>query len=481
MPSHSTMIGTQVGRYHVYDFLGEGAMGEVYLAEDITAPGKSVALKVIKLGLDGDQILNRFANEQRILRRLDHPRIARHLESGVTSAGRAYFAMEYVQGTAITRYCSQRQLDIDARLRLFASVCEAVQFATDNHVVHRDLKPTNILVTDQTGHPEVTIIDFGLAKALSPEFTAETKLSLGLQWLGTPGYMSPEQAQGSSDVDCRTDVYALGVILFELLTGTLPLQFGDPRQLDIEAWRYRILEDDTPCPSERLLLVDESHCRDICASRGAERSDLIKRLRGELDAITQCALARHRNDRYVNAGCLAADVRAHLANRPISIGSSRRQRFSRWVMRHDRTIKRIAMGCLTGLLAAMAASSWFLLRREHIRAQVSEDHAIHQQFVDDVQIAGQRMKHGRTLQAREKISSYLDDVSPYSDHLAINYLRARLPQPRRVLEGSQHTISQIDIDPRDRWIVAGDTGGDILIWDRATGRLVRSLHPSDEE
>ena len=302
----------QIGPYRILEVIGEGGMGTVYLAEQREPIRRKVALKVIKLGMDTKEVLARFEVEQHALTIMNHPNIARVLDAGSTPEGRPYFVMEYVPGVPLTTHCDRERLTTKERLKLFISVCQAVQHAHQKSVIHRDLKPSNILVTLQDGKPVPKIIDFGVAKATAQRLTEQTLYTELGQIVGTPEYMSPEQAEMSgSDIDTRTDVYSLGAILYELLVGALPFDSKSLRSAGYAEIQRIIREVDPPKPSTRFIQV-EADSETTATRRRTDRRTLLRRLRGDLDWITMKALEKNRARRYESASELAADVERHL-------------------------------------------------------------------------------------------------------------------------------------------------------------------------
>ena len=309
-----TSAGADIGPYHLLQSIGRGGMGEVWLAEQKEPVHRRVAIKLIKAGMDTREVVARFEIERQALAMMDHPAIAKVFDAGSTSQGRPYFVMEYVTGIPITSYCDQHKLTTRQRLELFVRVCEGVQHAHQKAIIHRDLKPSNILVSEVDGKPLPRIIDFGVAKAASQRLTAETMFTRAGDIVGTPGYMSPEQADLTGvDVDTRTDVYSLGVVLYELLVGALPLEF---KNLTFEEVLRRLREEEAPRPSTRLRTLGEQSSV-TAQNRGTDPAKLTRQLRGDVDLITLKALEKDRSVRYTSAADLAADIRRHLKDEPI--------------------------------------------------------------------------------------------------------------------------------------------------------------------
>lgn len=322
--------GTKIGRYRILQEIGEGGFGSVYMAEQAEPVRRTVALKIIKLGMDTKQVIARFEAERQALALMDHPNIARVLDAGATETGRPYFVMELVKGIAITKYCDRNKLSTRERLKLFLPVCHAVQHAHQKGVIHRDLKPNNVLVTLHDSGPVPKVIDFGIAKATSQRLTDKTLFTGFQEFMGTPEYMSPDQVETSGlDVDTRTDIYSLGVLLYELLTSTTPFDAKTLREASYDQIRRTIREVEPPMPSTRLsTLASElppsgngpSSLDEIAKHRRTDPSALSKLIRGDLDWIVGKAMEKDRTRRYATAKDLADDVERHLKNEPVVAG-----------------------------------------------------------------------------------------------------------------------------------------------------------------
>jgi serine/threonine-protein kinase len=309
--------GTVIGPYKLMEQIGEGGMGLVFVAEQQAPVRRKVALKVIKPGMDTRQVIARFEAERQALTLMDHPNIAKVLDGGETGSGRPYFVMELVKGVPITEYCDQNQVPVRERLELFLSVCQAVQHAHQKGIIHRDIKPSNVLVMSQDGTPLVKVIDFGVAKAVGQHLTDKTIYTQFTQLVGTPLYMSPEQAgQSGLDVDTRTDIYALGVLLYELLTGTTPFDKDRIKEAGYDEIRRIIREEEPPRPSTRISTLAQA-ATTIATQRKSDPKRLSQLMRGELDWIVMKALEKDRNRRYETASTFAADVQRYLADEPV--------------------------------------------------------------------------------------------------------------------------------------------------------------------
>jgi serine/threonine protein kinase len=310
--SLSEAPGAVVGPYKLLELLGEGGFGIVFLAEQQAPIRRQVALKVLKPGMDTRQVVARFEAERQALTLMEHPNIARVLDAGATDSGRPYFVMELVKGVPITEFCDRQQLAPEARLRLFLDVCQAIQHAHHKGVVHRDIKPTNVLVALQGGTPAVKVIDFGVAKAMAQKLTEKTLFTAQGQMIGTPAYMSPEQAEMSGlDIDTRTDVYALGVLLYELLTGTTPLEGRRLQEAGYAEMQRLIREEEAPRPSTRLTVLGDSATA-LAGRRGLDVRRLTQLLAGDLDWAVMKALEKDRNRRYDTPASFAEDIERYL-------------------------------------------------------------------------------------------------------------------------------------------------------------------------
>lgn len=350
--------GVQIGRYKLLRVLGEGGMGIVYLAEQQHPIRREVALKVIKPGMDSKRVIARFETEQQTLARMEHPHVARVYDAGMAPSGRPYFVMEYVKGIPITEHCDKYRLTIEQRLRLFLHICEAIQHAHQKGIIHRDIKPSNILVLIQDQEMIPKVIDFGVARAISQPLTERTVYTEQGQIIGTPEYMSPEQVDlDNSDIDTRTDIYSLGVLLYELLTGILPFDRQIIREGGIEHMRKVICERDPKTPSTRLSRTSTEETIQLAQKRRSEVRTLKHMLRGDLDWITLKAMEKDRARRYTGVDTMAMDIRNHLNNQPIMAATPsiwyRLRKFSR---RHRQTIA----ACVT-VLIVLAVVAWAVL------------------------------------------------------------------------------------------------------------------------
>jgi serine/threonine protein kinase len=351
-----------IGPYHLLEKLGEGGMGQVWLAEQSAPVRRRVALKLIRAGIYDSALLQRFQAERQSLAIMDHPAIAKVFDAGTTEAGQPYFVMEYVPGLPITEYCDSKKLSIRQRVELFIQVCEGVQHAHQKAIIHRDIKPANILVVEVDGKPKPSIIDFGLAKAIASQAPGETILTQAGVFLGTPGYMSPEQAEaGVLDVDTRTDVYSLGVLLYVLLTGAEPFNATEWRKLPLHEVLRRLRDEEPPTPSTRLTSTQEASSL-AAEARGSEPGQLVSLLRGDLDWITMKAIERDRSRRYGTPSELAADLRRYLNDEPVlARPASASYRLQKYVRRHRIAV--VAASAIALLLVSFGVVQAVQLRR----------------------------------------------------------------------------------------------------------------------
>ena len=353
--------GEIIGPYKLMEQIGEGGFGLVFLAEQHHPVRRKVALKIIKPGMDTRDVIARFEAERQALAMMDHPNIAKVFDAGATESGRPYFVMELVPGIPVTDYCDQCNLTTRDRLELFISVCQAVQHAHQKGLIHRDIKPNNVLVAIQDGRPAPKIIDFGVAKAIDQRLTEHTQMTAFAQMVGTPLYMSPEQAELCPlGVDTRSDIYSLGVVLYELLTGTTPFDKDRLHAASFDELRHIIREEEPPRPSARITTLAAERASTVAEHRRSDPRRLQQTVRGELDWIVMKCLEKDRNRRYETSSALARDIERYLHDEPVQAcppsTAYRLKKFggaTRW-RRHS---SRCCLSAWLGSVSAMWSSS----------------------------------------------------------------------------------------------------------------------------
>jgi serine/threonine protein kinase/tetratricopeptide (TPR) repeat protein len=376
--------GSVIGPYKLLDLIGEGGFGSVFMAEQREPVARRVALKIIKLGMDTRQVMARFDAERHALEMMDHPHIARVLDAGATSTGRPYFVMELVRGEPITTFCDREGLSVPQRMELLLQVCDAVQHAHQKAVIHRDLKPGNVLVAMQDGRPFAKVIDFGIAKATAGRLTEKTLFTEHRQLIGTPEYMSPEQADGLLDIDTRSDVYSLGVLMYEVLTGITPFDPKRLRSLAYGEMQRVIREEEPPNPSTRLSTLET--LANVAARRRTEPAHLTRMVRGDLDWIVMKALEKDRSRRYETANGLSMDIRRHLAGEAVlAAPPSTAYRIRKFVRKHRAALTAAAALALV-LVAGASISTWQAVVAHNRLRQVEKANEIITSIFTDLDI-----------------------------------------------------------------------------------------------
>jgi serine/threonine protein kinase len=402
--------GTIIGPYKLLEQIGEGGFGVVFMAEQQQPIRRKVALKVLKPGMDTRQVVARFEAERQALALMDHPNVAKVLDAGQTTSGRPYFVMDLVKGIPITQYCDQNQLPVRERLELFVHVCQAVQHAHQKGIIHRDIKPTNVLVTLHDGTPVPRIIDFGIAKALGQQLTDKTLFTGFAQMIGTPLYMSPEQAELSGlDIDTRTDIYSLGVLLYELLTGTTPFDKERFRQVGYDEMRRIIREEEPPRPSTRISTLGLA-ATTLSTQRKSDPKRLSQLFRGELDWIVMKCLEKDRGRRYETASALARDIERYLHDEPVlACPPSMMYRFRKFA-RRNKAILATATLISLALLSAVVVLALSNLRINDEKSQ--KDKALQQALANKKIAETQRRRAQDNLgKAREAVERMLTRVA----------------------------------------------------------------------
>jgi eukaryotic-like serine/threonine-protein kinase len=476
-PAPGEAAGTTIGPYKLIEVIGEGGMGTVWLAQQQEPVKRLVAVKVIKAGMDTKSVLARFEAERQALALMDHPNIAKVLEAGTTPAGRPFFAMDLVKGVSITRYCDEKRLTPKERLELFVPVCQAVQHAHQKGVIHRDLKPSNVPVALYDGKPVPKVIDFGVAKAAGQPLTEKTLVTGFGAIVGTLEYMSPEQAEiNQLDIDTRSDIYSLGVLLYELLAGTTPLERKRANKSGIlEALRI-IREDEIPTLSNRLSTTAELPA--IAANRGLEPARLTKLVRGELDWIAMKALEKDRNRRYETANGFAQDVQRYLADEPVlACPPSAGYRFRKFARRNKRalvtaTVVTLAVLLTVGGLAASTILTANALRSE-IRAKKELEQALEREqrtsYSQRIASAARELEMGNLGRAEEWLDGCPERLRGWEWH----YLKRRRYEAPRELPHSDVVLS-VAYSPDGQYLATGSQDGAVTVWDRRTWQPIHS-------
>ena len=428
-------VQPMVGPYKLLERIGEGGMGTVFMAQQTSPIKRRVAVKVIKPGMDSKQVIARFEAERQTLALMDHPNIARVLDAGMTDQGRPYFVMELVDGCPITQYCASEMPSIEDRLRLMVDACRGIQHAHQKGVIHRDLKPGNLLVSIHDGRPVVKIIDFGIAKATSQDLTERTLFTHVSQMVGTPMYMSPEQAQlGGRDIDTRSDVYSIGVLLYELLTGTPPFDHDTLHSSDIDEIRRMILETDPPRPSQRASTL---HAERALTPRTDSRR-LKSILRGDLDWIVMKALEKDRNRRYESASALAADIERYLHNRPVEASPpSATYRLRKFARRNRIALTTTAL-VVASLLVGTGVSIWQAVAANDARELADQRFLVARR--EQSRASAQR-RIAESLRQRSRRLLYVSDMKLASDA----YRAGDVPRLQALLDRHQPQTGEEDL------------------------------------
>jgi WD40 repeat protein/serine/threonine protein kinase len=500
--------GTKIGHYELLELIGEGGMGLVYLAEQKEPVRRKVVLKIVKPGMDSRQVIARFEAERQVLAILDHPNIAHVFDAGTTETGRPYFVMEYVKGTSITRYCDEKKLSIEQRLRLFEQVCEGIHHAHQKGIIHRDIKPSNILISVHDDKAIPKIIDFGIAKAVTQPLTDKTFITFQGQLLGTPEYMSPEQVDlATQDIDTRSDIYSLGVVLYELLAGVLPFEeesFGRRGFSDIQR---TIREIEPASPSIRLTSLGE-RAKTIAASRSTQVVPLARRLHRELEWIPLKAMRKDRCRRYKSVSDMADDIRNYLNGNPLIAGpETATYRVQKFVHKHAGSVATAALvsaAIVTGLIVSTVM--YFRAEKAHQKEVVARAEA---EDARGKEATARVRAEQAEEEAKEKAESYRRLSYNYGIALAdAKYREADIEGVRRLLKDApedlrgwewQRLNSILDqslmtirghrgwgitsavVSPDGKLIASCGADSPIRIWDMATGAELKILRGHTEE
>jgi WD40 repeat protein/serine/threonine protein kinase len=500
--------GTKIDRYELLSLIGEGGMGLVYLAEQKEPVKRRVALKIIKPGMDSRQVIARFEAERQALALLDHPNIAHVFDAGTTETGRPYFVMEYVKGMSITAYCDQRKLNIEQRLRLFEQVCEAIHHAHQKGIIHRDIKPSNILVSVHGDRAVPKIIDFGIAKAITQPLTEKTFVTFQGQLLGTPEYMSPEQVDlAIQDIDIRSDIYSLGVVLYELLAGLLPFEREWLAHLNFSEMQRTIREQEPASPSIRLTKLGPQ-AKTIAARRGTQLIALARCLHRELEWIPLKAMRKDRCRRYKSASEMADDVRNYLNGNPLIAGPETTvYRVNKFIRKHVGSVATVIL-VATAIVFGLIVSTAMYFRAERMRLQADQarqkeviarteaeqaarkeaaaraeaeqaERAIKDKaeelrqnlYVNSIQLADAKYKEGDIRQVHKVLDSCPQDLRGWE----WDYLNFAADESVMVYKGHDLAVRSVAVSRDSKRVVSGGQDGKVKIWDAETGAEIATL------
>jgi WD40 repeat protein/serine/threonine protein kinase len=464
--------GTMIGAYKLMEQIGEGGMGLVFVAEQQQPVRRKVALKVIKPGMDTRQVIARFEAERQALALMDHPNIAKVHDGGETAGGRPYFVMELVKGVPITDYCDQNQVSIRERLELLVSVCQAVQHAHQKGIIHRDLKPSNVLVMSHDGTPVVKVIDFGVAKAIGQQLTDKTIYTQFVQMVGTPLYMSPEQAgQSSLDVDTRSDIYSLGVLLYELLTGTTPFDQKRLRTAGYDELRHLIREEEAPRPSARISTLGQAAAT-IAACRKTDPQGLRRQCRKELDWIVIKCLEKDRNRRYETVAALVADVKRFLSDEPVhACPPSAWYRFRKLARRNRRVLVMISVFALAALVGIGAlAVSTVLVWEANKDLQEAVDRERHEAYFQRITVAHRELTTDNLAAALRALRDCPEDLRGWEWHYLMRLCRV---EPLVLKDKTE--VNSVAFSPDGENLASAGGDGTIKVWNSRTGDKIKIL------
>ena len=500
--------GTKIGHYELLELIGEGGMGLVYLAQQKEPVRRKVVLKIVKPGMDSKQVIARFEAERQVLAILDHPNIAHVFDAGTTDTGRPYFVMEYVKGMSITRYCDEKKLSIEQRLRLFEQVCEGIHHAHQKGIIHRDIKPSNVLVSVHGDKAVPKIIDFGIAKAVTSPLTDKTFVTFQGQLLGTPEYMSPEQVDlATQDIDTRSDIYSLGVVLYELLTGVLPFEEESFGRRGFAEIQRTIREVEPASPSMRLTNLGEQ-AKTIAATRGTQVVPLARRLHRELEWIPLKAMRKDRCRRYRSASEMADDIHNYLTGRPLIAGPETAiYRVKKFVNKHAGSVATatvVAIAIILGLVIstamyfraedarqkesvaraqaeqATAKESAARVEAEQAKNAEQEQRKIAEErteklrrslYVSSIQLADAKYREGNIGNVRKLLESCPEELRGW-EWDRINYV---LDQSLLTFIVDESWVWSVSLSPDGKSLVTGGSENALKVWDINTGKVITTL------
>ena len=481
--------GTIIDRYKLLEKIGEGGMAVVYMAEQTEPIRRKVAFKIIKLGMDTKSIIARFEAERQALAMMDHPNIARVLDAGATDTGRPYFVMELVTGVSITEYCDKNNLSTKERLVLFIQVCNAVQHAHQKGIIHRDIKPTNVMVTQHEGHPIPKVIDFGIAKAINQKLTEKTLFTRYAHIIGTPAYMSPEQADlGDLDIDTRSDIYSLGVLLYELLTGTTPFSEEELREAGYLEMQRIIREQEPTKPSTKLSTLGET-LADIAKHRACTPDLLTKTVRGDLDWIVMQCLEKVRTRRYETANALAMDIEHHLNSEPVTARPlSPAYRIQKFMLRNKVTLM-VGVTITTILILGICVSTWQAtraIRAEEKAERARIDETAQRLLAEEAKTTAERQHYSASIALAQTLieQGQFDRSKQILNQPSLSSLRSwewgwlerACHRDLMTLDSGGPALTGVDFSPDGRLLATGCFDGTARLWDIVTGREVRRFN-----
>jgi serine/threonine protein kinase len=480
--------GDRIGRYKLLQQIGEGGCGVVYMAEQQEPVRRKVALKVIKLGMDTKSVIARFEAERQALALMDHPNIAKVFDADATETGRPYFVMELVRGIKITDYCDQNSLATEERLVLFIQVCQAIQHAHQKGIIHRDIKPSNVLVTLRDGAPVPKVIDFGIAKATGDQrLTDRTLFTAFEQFIGTPAYMSPEQAEMSElGVDTRSDIYSLGVLLYELLTGQTPFDSERMLQSGLDEIRRIIREEEPVRPSIRFSTMTHANLTEAARCRRSEPAKLKVLIRGELDWIALKALEKDRGRRYETVNSLGRDVQRYLANEPVTASPPGNwYRLQKLVRRNRLAFVASSIVVATGILGLTGIFWQWRQAKSNARDAVKQRRIAEQDsaetrlnlYAADIAVASQALQNGDLRLARTTLNRLRPkrgeaDLRGFEWRYLWNQCRG---EQLTILAGHDQTVTCTAFSPDGKRVATGSLDGTVRIWNRDAHESLATL------
>ncbi|MDT8303616.1 MAG: serine/threonine-protein kinase [Sedimentisphaerales bacterium] len=481
--------GTVVSRYKLLEKIGEGGMAVVYMAEQTEPIRRKVALKIIKLGMDTKSVIARFEAERQALAMMDHPNIAKVLDAGATETGRPYFVMELVTGVSITEYCDKNNHSTKERLALFIQVCNAIQHAHQKGIIHRDIKPTNIMVTRHEGRPIPKVIDFGIAKATNQRLTEKTLFTRYAHIIGTPAYMSPEQADlGDMDVDTRSDIYSLGVLLYELLTGTTPFSEKELRKAGYLEMQRIIREKEPTKPSTKLSTLGET-LTDTAKRRACTPDLLTKTIRGDLDWIVMQCLEKMRTRRYETANALALDIEHYLNSEPVAARPhSPSYRIQKFILRNKVALI-VGVTITSILILGICLSTWQAIRAvraEEKAEKAHKDEAAQRLLAEEAKTTAERQHYSASIALAQNLieQGQFDRSKQILNQPNLSSLRSwewgwlerACHRDLMTLDSGGPALTGMDFSPDGRLLATGCLDGTARLWDIVTGLEVRRFN-----